>query len=335
MLRGASAGLSFSIPAKRSVCLLPQVVVRARSLPGDGLVSTDDHHSIMASGQGWRDHQPHLPDNKMERDLIAAIEGHEDDEGKPTNTLMRATDNGPEQVTFAPRQYNTGPKGVIEDARQARAKVQLQRQADAALRSEQMRSTQGGVLPQTNVDEEDGEDGEDEGDHAFRQYREQRFQQLQRATQARSYLPRYGELKDLSVDGYLTCVEGGHPEAFVVVHLYEPHLPACVRMNFRLQELAVEFDQVCFGSMVASEAKEGMGTADLPALVAYRGGEYLESELRVHETIGDELPLAALRKLVQGLGVQLTAASAMSAADSAALRRCEETRTDDDSDVDD
>jgi len=260
----------------------------------------------MASGQGWRDHQPHLPDNKMERDLIAAIEGHEDDEGKPMNTLMRATENGPEQVTFAPRQYNTGPKGVIEDARQARARAQLQRQADAALRAEQMRSKQGGV-PRTNAaeEEEEEDEGEDEGDDAFRKYRQQRLQQLQRAAQARSYLPTYGELKDLSVDGYLTCVEGGHAETFVVVHLYEAHLPACVRLNVRLQELAVKFNQVCFGSMVASEAKEGMGTADLPALVAYRGGEYLESELRVHDTLGDELPLEGLQDLLRGLGVQL------------------------------
>ena len=120
----------------------------------------------MASGQGYRDVHPHLPDNKMERDLIAAIEGHEDDEGKPTSTIMRATADGPEQVTFAPRQYNTGPKGVIEDARQARAKAQLQRQADAALRAEQMRSKQAGVprMDAAELDEEEEEEGDDDDD---------------------------------------------------------------------------------------------------------------------------------------------------------------------------
>jgi hypothetical protein len=296
----------------------------------------------MASGQGYRDVQPHLPDNKMERDLIAAIEGHEDDEGKPMSTIMSVAEDGPEQVTFAPRKYNTGPKGVIEDARQARAKAQLQRQADAALRAEQMRSKHGGVprIDAAEFEDEEEEEAEEEeaedGDDAFRKYRQQRLQQLQRGAQVRSYLPTFGELKDLSIDGYLACVEGGHPETFVVVHLYEPHLPACVRLNFRLQELADKFDQVCFGSMVASEAKEGMGTADLPALVAYRGGEYLESELRVHETIGDELPLAALQDLVQGLGVELSAASVMSAADGrAALRRGQETLSDEGSDDED
>ena len=160
----------------------------------------------MASGQGYRDVHPHLPDNKMERDLIAAIEGHEDDEGKPTSTIMRATADGPEQVTFAPRQYNTGPKGVIEDARQARAKAQLQRQADAALRAEQMRSKQAGV-PRMDAAEFEEEEEEEEGDDAVRRYRQQRLQQLQRAAQARSYLPTFGELKELSVDGYLSCVE--------------------------------------------------------------------------------------------------------------------------------
>jgi hypothetical protein len=287
-------------------------------------------HKMATAGQGWRDHQPHLPSSKMERDIIAVIEGHEDADGRPAASLMRATEDGPERASFAPRQYNTGPKGVREDARQARAKAQLQRQADAVRRAEELRSTQGGVaLANGDADDEEEEDEQDE-DGAFRQYRQQRLQELQRAAQARSYLPRYGELKDLSVDTYLACVDGGHPETFVVVHLYEPHLPACVRMNFRLQELAARFDQVCFGAMVASEAKQDMGTADLPALVAYRGGAYLESELRVHETLGDELALDALQKLVEGMGVQLTAAAAMSAADAAALRRHQETLSDDD-----
>ena len=54
-----------------------------------------------ASGEGFRDHQPHLPDNKMERDIIAAIEGAEDEDGKPASTLMRATQGGPERASFA------------------------------------------------------------------------------------------------------------------------------------------------------------------------------------------------------------------------------------------
>ena len=160
----------------------------------------------MTSGQGYRDVHPHLPDNKMERDLIAAIEGHEDDEGRPMSTIMSTVD-GPEQVTFAPRRYNTGPKGVIEDARQARATAQLQRQADAALRAEQMRSKRAGGPRMDAAEFDEEEEEEEEGDEAVRRYRQQRLQQLQRAAQARSYLPTFGELKELSVDGYLSCVE--------------------------------------------------------------------------------------------------------------------------------
>ena len=123
---------------------------------------------MATAGQGWRDHQPHLPSSKMERDIIAVIEGHEDADGRPAASLMRATEDGPERASFAPRQYNTGPKGVREDARQARAKAQLQRQADAVRRAEELRSTQGGVaLANGDADDEEEEDEQDE-DGAFR-----------------------------------------------------------------------------------------------------------------------------------------------------------------------
>ena len=291
---------------------------------------------VGGTGEGYRDVQPHLPDNKMERDIISAIEGFEDDEGKPEFSLMRATD-GSDLPTIYPRRYNTGPKGVMEDKRQADIKAAMQRRADATLRQENYaaQAPRGLALAQQPGEDEDDEDDDDE-DATLRRYRQQRLEQLQKVAQARTYLPTFGELVDMSIDNYIEVVDGRHSETFVVVHLYEPHLPACVRLNFRLQELADKFDQVCFGSMVASEAKEGMGTADLPALVAYRGGEYLESELRVHETIGDELPLAALQDLVQGLGVELSAASVMSAADGrAALRRGQETLSDEGSDDED
>lgn len=280
-----------------------------------------------STSEGYRDVQPHLPDNKMERDIISAIEGFEDDEGKPEFSLMRATD-GSDLPTIYPRRYNTGPKGVQEDKRQADLKAALQRQADAALRQENFaaQAPRGLALPQQPGEAEEGE--EDEGE-ALRRYRQQRLEQLQRAAHARTYLPTFGELVDLSIDNYIEVVDGGHSETFVVVHLYEPHLAACVRLNFRLTELAARYDQVCFGAMVATEARDQFPEQELPALVVYRGGTYVEGVERVHESIGDDVELGALQSLLEGMGAQLTSAVAMGVADRAALERYREAADDD------
>ena len=284
---------------------------------------------VGGTGEGYRDVQPHLPDNKMERDIISAIEGFEDDEGKPEFSLMRATD-GSDLPTIYPRRYNTGPKGVMEDKRQADIKAAMQRRADATLRQENYaaQAPRGLALAQQPGEDEDDEDDDDE-DATLRRYRQQRLEQLQKVAQARTYLPTFGELVDMSIDNYIEVVDGRHSETFVVVHLYEPHLPACVRLNFRLTELAAKYDQVCFGAMVATEARDQFPEQELPALIVYRGGQYVEGVERVHESIGDDVELGALQSLLEGMGAQLTSAVVMGAAERAALERYREAADDD------
>lgn len=283
---------------------------------------------VGGTGEGYRDVQPHLPDNKMERDIIAAIEGFEDDEGRPEFSLMRATD-GSDLPTIYPRRYNTGPKGVQEDKRQADIKAALQRRADATLRQEAFAAQAPRGLALAQQPGEEDEEEEDDESEALRRYRQQRLEQLQRAAQVRTYLPTFGELVDLSIDNFIEVIDGGHSETFVVVHLYEPHLPACVRLNFRLTELAAKYDQVCFGAMVASEARDRFPEQELPALIVYRGGQYVEGIERVHESIGDDVEVGALQSLIEGMGAQLTSAVVMSAADQAALQRYREAADDD------
>ena len=75
-------------------------------------------------GNGW---DGHLPSNKMERAILDAIEGREDEDGNVSSFLRK---DDPEMAVFRQRQHNTGPKGVREDARRHQAMQILKYQTD-------------------------------------------------------------------------------------------------------------------------------------------------------------------------------------------------------------
>ena len=226
----------------------------------------------------------HLPSNKIERTIMDAVDGFEDDDGRVVGAgAFRATPDGPEKIAFAPEARNTGPKGVIADARQHKARAQLQRTADAVRREEMLRARQVKVAPHAAAEASEDDESEDEEDEAYRAYRAQRLQQVQQQVATLAHLPAHGTLDFVDKFEYIDIVDAAHPDAFVVVHLYEDFLPACVRLNFRLQELAAKHDQVRFLAVVASDAKEALNKATLPLLISYRAGEYVQSVTRAHE----------------------------------------------------
>ena len=73
----------------------------------------------------------------------------------------------------------------------------------------------------------------------------------------------------------------------------------------------------------ATDAKDTIDINTLPMIVAYRGGEYVDSKERLHKLIGDELALPAVEELLRHMGVRLTSggAPAMSASDAKLLDR--------------
>ena len=107
----------------------------------------------------------HLPSNKIERTIMDAVDGFEDDDGRVVGAgAFRATPDGPEKIAFAPEARNTGPKGVIADARQHKARAQLQRTADAVRREEMLRARQVKVAPHAAAEASEDDESEDEED---------------------------------------------------------------------------------------------------------------------------------------------------------------------------
>ena len=80
-------------------------------------------------GNNW---DGHLPSDPMERKILNAIEGIEDEDGRPEGFLKQ--DDEDMRAVFRTQRVNTGPKGVREDAKRHYAMEKLKAQAEAVRR---------------------------------------------------------------------------------------------------------------------------------------------------------------------------------------------------------
>ena len=209
-----------------------------------------------------------------------------------------------------------------EDARRHNALQFLQAQADKVRREEQLRrSANATVRPAGESDEEE----DDEDDLEFRRYKMERLKQMQQHASASAQLPTFGSVEQVAALDMPAAVDGaGSSQTYVVVHLQEDYLASCVRLSFKLGEVAARYDQVRFLDVPASEAKPDLDPAELPILVVYLDGQFMASASRVGRGGGEELTSAAVEEQLLKIGVRLTSSATMKAADAAALRRLRE-----------
>jgi hypothetical protein len=277
-----------------------------------------DSHGL-ASDHGF------LPSNKLERAIMDASEGIEDEDGNTNGMLKQDPEN---MRVVRPGRANTGVKGVAEDARQHRTMTTLNTQADAVRRQWQWRQTAGtGVQParDPNMIAEDGE-GSDTDDEEFQLYRLQRLKEMQRQASASASMPTWGMLEHVDMLLYPELVDGvGCSSTFVVVHLQESYLAVCVRVALVLEEIAKKFDQVRFLNVLSvSDVEASIDEADLPIFLVYQDGQLVSSERRVGHESDSALTQTQVEETLLKLGVRLTAAAAMRDADAAALQRMRE-----------
>jgi len=97
---------------------------------------------------------------------------------------------------------------------------------------------------------------------------------------------RFGELrKDITKDEFIKVSD---LDALVVVHLYEPNLRVCSRLNSLLELLARRRADFAFVTMTLSEAQQDFDHDVLPMLVLYRRGAVVDTLCRVTDDIGDD-----------------------------------------------
>jgi Phosducin len=206
----------------------------------------------------------------------------------------------------APRQRqagNTGPKGVIADFRQAEAAARVseaRKQALVLRRLKQMCITvadQGPASAEGAAAEEESEDSDDldalerellgeveesavADDDFLKQYRKKRMQELQAAS-----VSTFGWLHTVTAEQFVPSLDCEPPSVTVIVHLFEDHLRPCKELNRCLRAIARRVPEVKFIALRASSTRDageaGWDDATLPIVMVYRGGELVESFVKM------------------------------------------------------
>ena len=161
-------------------------------------------------------------------------------------------------------------------------------------------------------DSSDGDDDED--DEFMRSYRQKRLLELQNAassasasapTAANTSRPQYSEVEDVTPIQYAEAVDETDPGTLLVVHLYEPHIPACVDVNHHLDTLARSHacansgrGSIRFLRLRATEAKSDMDLVGLPSILVYRGGRLLHNWTPVTEMLPPRFTAEDLQTLL-------------------------------------
>ncbi|ORY50774.1 hypothetical protein BCR33DRAFT_712760, partial [Rhizoclosmatium globosum] len=86
-------------------------------------------------------------------------------------------------------------------------------------------------------------DLEDEEDAFVKEYKAKRLMEMA----VIASLPKYGTLKEIEVDEYVSCVENVDRNVVVLVHLYQPQVEACRLVNRFLEALAAQYPLVKMG----------------------------------------------------------------------------------------
>ncbi|CAO2655422.1 Nn.00g104860.m01.CDS01 [Neocucurbitaria sp. VM-36] len=188
---------------------------------------------------------------------------------------------------------NTGPKGVIADAR---AFEQAKKQARRYTWKKNSAPTQYSVT--AYHDERGSSDEED--DSFLRGWRQDRLRELQNAGQrirSRTNSPSrriYGGMPLVDGEGYLDAVEKTASGTVVVVFVFDheskkdddAHVEACMR------EVAKRNDTVRFVKL-PNEIAEIQG-AGLPAVLAYNGGEKFADVMALKDILPHDTDMTAI-----------------------------------------
>lgn len=194
------------------------------------------------------------------------------------------------------RSGNTGPKGVKEDFEEAKLKMRARRlekklEAERAIQRAAVGDEKFVLAAPIVSNRRDGSDNDletdESDDEAFQAYRLQRISNMTKAAvQPLDARLIFGKLDEVTLDNYLEEVEEVDNPHWIVVHLYEPYIEVCVRMNFALMNLAEQFPHVRFVRGRASDLLPGYDEYGLSTLILYKAGEQKHVLVRVQDSIG-------------------------------------------------
>lgn len=186
-----------------------------------------------------------------------------------TERLERAA-----RVSWQGNSTNTGPKGVIEDyKRKKTVNNQHDSQADDLEAEFRELMTDDSILKEF----------------------------IAKRIASNNSLPTFGHVFHLKTgEELLDAIDQEAPEALVLVHLYTKYSRSCKNMNLCLEELAAELRHIKFVTLDASATPLSGNFKDnaVPALLAYRSGDLVNSLLQVDELLDRNFEAQQIKDLL-------------------------------------
>jgi hypothetical protein len=169
---------------------------------------------------------------------------------------------------------NTGPKGVISDHRKYSLGKSMSKADDPDLEAE---------FKELMND-----------DSIIKNIAEMRLAQMKS-------LPTFGSVFRLTTGTeLLDAIDKENPSVLVVVHIYTKFSRACKRIDRCFDTLAEEFKNIKFVTLDASAAglSENFKKNGVPAILAYRGGNFIKSLVQLEDFLDKDFEVVQLKELL-------------------------------------
>jgi len=174
----------------------------------------------------------------------------------------------------------TGVKGVLEDYKMAMKLEDAQKDADEIFRNNVIsRMVNGYIIKSNDLDlqqeqqqinnNDNNDDSDDEllnDDNFLKEFRQKRLNELK--SNNNLSIQKFGTVIDVDIDNFITEIDNVDSNVIVIVHLYDPDVHTCLRLNKILEEICETMITMKFIRMQTSLDKVA-----LPIINIYKGGE--------------------------------------------------------------
>ncbi|EDW40167.1 GL25063 [Drosophila persimilis] len=144
------------------------------------------------------------------------------------------------------------------------------------------------------------EDSEDEA--VLEQYRQKRIAEM-RATSEKA---RFGSVREISGQDYISEVTKAGEGIWVVLHLYANGVPLCALIHHHMKQLAVRFPHTKFLRSVATTCIPNFPEKNLPTIFIYHQGAMRKQFIGPLELRGDKLTVEELEFMLGQVGAVST-----------------------------
>ncbi len=109
---------------------------------------------------------------------------------------------------------------------------------------------------------------DEEEERVLEEYKRQRMAEIR----ARQAAAKFGDVREISAEDYVSEVNRAGEGVNVVLHLYKQGIPLCALINQQLSALSAKFPQVKFLKSISTTCIPNYPDRNLPTLFFYREG---------------------------------------------------------------